>query len=234
MRSHSPRRVGHAGAPFSAGLGLSFEGGLRIVGGQSVLRRLVIGLVLLLAAGCSGNDGATTTSGETGTSDGVTTFPMQEPVGDIVAQGCPVPQEWLHGAPPVLGVCAYFPVGVFGAARVPATPDLMPEFVAGSECLLLWSDTGSDRSLAPTCYAPGSEPSQPQFGGLWDDADHGYTYVAVLVPEGTTRVVASTTDGTDLVAVPSQGIALLWWPGGAALANLQAETPSGAVELGTG
>src|SRR3972149_1007438 len=119
-----------------------------------MLKRLVIGLVLLLAAGCSGIDGATTTSGETGSGNGVTTFPVLDPVGDIVAQGCPVPQEWLHGGPSALGVCAYFPLGVFGAARVPATPDLMPEFAAGSECLLFWSDDGEGRSLDPTCFSP--------------------------------------------------------------------------------
>jgi hypothetical protein len=201
-----------------------------------MLRRLLVGLIVLLVAACGGQDGATTTSDDSGTGDGVTTFPVLAPEGDTVAQECPVPQEVLYGAAPSspLGVCTYFPLGVFGAARVPATIDLMPQFVTGAECLLLWSITGSDSSLAPTCYSPGSEPSQPQFGSIWDDANHGYTYVALLVPEGTVRVVATTADGTDLVAVPSQGIALLWWPGGAALASLSAETHSGPMDLSTG
>jgi len=173
-------------------------------------------------------------------------------VGDIVAQECPVPEDLLYGAPSALGVCTDFPLGVFGAARVPVgvleavvhlahlvervgvIPDLMPEFGAGSECLVLWSDTGGDGSAHYSCYSPGGEPLEPQFGSIWDDANHGYTYVAVPVPEGAARVVASTTDGTDLVAVPSQGIALLWWPSGAAFVSLYAETPSGQVELSPG
>ena len=186
-----------------------------------MLRRLIVGLVLLFVAGCSASDAATT-------------FPVLEPVGDIVAQECPVPEDWLYGAPSALGVCTDFPLGVFGAARVPVISDLMPEFGAGSECLLLWSDTGGDGSAHYSCYSPGGEPLQPQFGSIWDDTNHGYTYVAVLVPEAATRVIASTTDGTDLVAVPSQGIALLWWPGGAEFVFLYAETPSGQVELSPG
>lgn len=194
-------------------------------------QRLVMGLLVVLLVGCSGNGGATTTSGESGTSDGVTAIPVLEPVGDIVAQECPVPQEVLPGAAPssALGVCTYFPLGVFGAARVPATADLMPQFVAGAECLLLWSVTGSIR----TCFDYGSapEPVQPDFPAFLDDGNHGYKWFAALVPEGTTRLVAGTTDGADLVAIPSQGIALLWWPRGAALASLYAETPAGPVRV---
>ena len=40
-------------------------------------------------------------------------------------------------------------------------------------------------------------------------------------------------EGVDLLSIPLQRIALLWWPGDVAVgpAELHAETPSGSVDL---
>jgi hypothetical protein len=202
-----------------------------------MLKRLMLGFLVLVAAGCGGDNATTTMTGGTDTTAGEVTFPLLVPEGEIVAQECPFPQERPLNGQPTVGVCTYFPLGTFGAARVPATTDLMPEFVSGSECLVLWFVRDDLSSMSPTCYRPGAEPSQPQIGAISNNANQGYNYGSVLVPEGTIRVIGRTTNGIDLISIPSHGIALLWWPGDViqgALASLYAETPSGRIELNPG
>ena len=189
-----------------------------------MVKRVALALLVCLATACGGTAATTTT----------TTVPVLTPQGAIVAQECAVPGEWLFGNPPATGVCTYFPLGVFGAARVPATPGLMPEYVAGAECVLIWL---AGESMGPYCYTEGGAPTWPQTGAVTDEAGEGYNYGSVLVPEGTTRVVGTTSNGIDIVSIPSQGIALLWWPGNVMEAyfnHLYAETPSGLIELPTG
>jgi hypothetical protein len=191
-----------------------------------MLKRLTLGLMVCFMSACGGT--ATTTTSVT------SPVPVLMPQGDIVAQACLVPDEWLFGNPPTNGVCAYFPLGVFGAAQVPASPGLMPEYDAGAECFLVWL---AGTSMSPYCYTAGGAPTGPQVGAVTDEDGEGYNYGAILVPEGTTRVVGTTLNGIDLVSVPARGLVLLWWPGNvsqAAFTRLYAETLSGLVELPTG
>jgi hypothetical protein len=55
---------------------------------------------------------------------------------------------------------------------------------------------------------------------------------SVAVPEGTSRLVGVTSAGTELVSIPHDGIAVLWWlEAEGELRVATAETSSGPVPL---
>lgn len=77
-----------------------------------------------------------------------------------------------------------------------------------------------------------SGPADADRSDLSGSGDGEYAWITILVPEGTTRVVGSTRPGDEIICLPYERMALVWWPGDYDdLAALQEETPQGSVDL---
>ena len=119
--------------------------------------------------------------------------------------------------------CVNTPMGRFGMARVVPNGMLMDPPTPGWECLIDWHGTGGGAN----CY-----PADADRSDLSGSGDGEYAWITILVPEGTTRVVGSTRRGDEIICLPYERMALVWWPGDYdELATLQAETPQGNVDL---
>jgi hypothetical protein len=93
------------------------------------------------------------------------------------------------------------------------------------ECLAMFSGGGL-RSVQ--CY---DEDASRAFAGGSPTRRYALA-TAILVPEGTTRVVAVTTRGVEITFVPYERMAFLSWPTEAGeLLTLTAETAQTAVDL---
>ena len=115
--------------------------------------------------------------------------------------------------------CVDTPMGRFGMARVVPNAMLMDPPTPGWECLIDWQGNGGSAN----CY-----PADADRSDLSGSSDGEYAWTTILVPEGTTRVVGSTRRGDEIICLPYERMALVWWPGDYDdLATLQAETPRG-------
>ncbi len=91
-----------------------------------------------------------------------------------------------------------------------------------NQCLLVQVASSS----AAACSAPGL-PAGGVLSG-WDD----FLSFSAVVPAATDHVVAATSRGTQLVGLPFDGIATVWWlEGEGDLVEVVAATPDGDVLL---
>jgi hypothetical protein len=127
----------------------------------------------------------------------------------------------LTDGPPLRQACTRGPDGLLTAAWV-ISNRMLVDPPDGRECLLVFDGSGT----SATCVEPdGSfEPVR--------SSDDRTALFAMMVPEGTTRVVGTTSRGTRVVGIPHDGLVVLWWSvTNGELRRVVATTPDGPILL---
>lgn len=122
--------------------------------------------------------------------------------------------------------CVETPARTFNVGRFYPDGDwvMEDEPIPGVECMAEWLP---DSSSGGPCVEEDNV-----FGfvaGSWSE-DGGIRYSMAIVTDETVRVVAATSGGEQIVAIPYERMAFLWWDSGD-LINVVAETPAGDVDL---
>ncbi|MEN8114985.1 MAG: hypothetical protein ABFS21_11435, partial [Actinomycetota bacterium] len=139
----------------------------------------------------------------------------------------PHPEDY-SSKPFLASGCVQTPTRKHGVGRFHPdgfTMAMEDEPIPGIECMVEWYGNGS--SGGPCLEESGGFA----FGGGYSSDDDGYAFTMALVSDETTQVVAVTDRGDEIFAIPYERMVFLWWPAGAELISVVAETPSGDVDL---
>ncbi len=122
---------------------------------------------------------------------------------------------------PIRVACANSTGGVVTLVQL-IPNEMMADPPDGLDCIVAFLGRGSSAS----CWQIGSDPEAIQSG---TDVTGMF---ASMVPDGTTRIVGVTTRGTELIGIPHDRLALVWWRSVEGdLRSVMAEGPYGLVVL---